>query len=75
MTSLSSLPCATELQPETARHIDDEIRRLFEAVARASPGDPHPRSERSSRRWPSDRSRRRSWGGMIWWPSWRRRRY
>jgi len=29
------------LQPETARHIDDEIRRLFEAVARASPGDPH----------------------------------
>jgi ATP-dependent Zn protease len=32
MTSLSSLPCATKLQPETARRIDDEIRRLFEAA-------------------------------------------
>jgi cell division protease FtsH len=49
----------SEYSEETARRIDDEIRRLFEAAHERVLG-PSPRSERSSRRWPSDRSRRRS---------------
>ena len=41
-----------EYSEETARRIDDEIRRLFEAAHERVRG-PSPRSERSSRRWPS----------------------